>query len=252
MASKFCLLITISFAFCHSVWGQYGLGYTERGIISYYTEKFENRTTASGEKFDNNDFVGSHKKLPFNSRVKVTNISTGKSVIIRINDRGPYAYGRIMDVSKAAAKEIGLTSTGTTKADLEVISLGETALSKETDTEEKKVSPSTNDRIVTATNELTTGKTYSQWGTMKVPKGYGVQVGMFSTSEKAQEYCKSLRAKGFENDSLFIQVGWKNDQKVYRILIGEFEKAEDPNVEGMKQKIKEKMGTGCFVVPHFK
>ncbi|MAK99364.1 MAG: septal ring lytic transglycosylase RlpA family lipoprotein [Citromicrobium sp.] len=82
------------------------------GIASYYGARFNGRRTASGERFDMNAYTAAHKTLPFGTKVRVTNPRTGKSVIVRINDRGPYAHGREIDVSRAAAVELGLVQRG--------------------------------------------------------------------------------------------------------------------------------------------
>ena len=91
------------------------------GFASFYATKFNGRRTASGEKFDNNALTAAHKSLPFGSKVQVTNVRNGKSVVVRINDRGPYVRGRIIDLSKAAARKIGIGRTGTARVKLEVI-----------------------------------------------------------------------------------------------------------------------------------
>ena len=91
------------------------------GFASFYATKFNGRRTASGEKFNNNAMTAAHKSLPFGSKVQVTNVRNGKSVVVRINDRGPYVRGRIIDLSKAAARKIGIGRTGTARVKLEVI-----------------------------------------------------------------------------------------------------------------------------------
>ena len=91
------------------------------GLASFYGAKFNGRRTASGEKFSNGTLTAAHKTLPFGSKVLVTNVRNGKSVVVRINDRGPYVRGRIIDLSKAAAKKIGLGSSGTARVKLEVL-----------------------------------------------------------------------------------------------------------------------------------
>lgn len=83
-----------------------------RGSASYYAAKFHGRRTASGERFDNDDMTAAHRTLPFGSRVRVTNVSTGRSVVVRINDRGPFTRGRMIDVSRAAAQDLGLIASG--------------------------------------------------------------------------------------------------------------------------------------------
>jgi len=90
-------------------------------VTLYYGQKFHGRTTASGEVFDMNKFTGAHKKLPFGTQMRVTNDDNGKSVVIRINDRGPFVKGRELDLSKAAAQEIGLIPYGVKKLKVEIL-----------------------------------------------------------------------------------------------------------------------------------
>lgn len=85
---------------------------TENGKASYYADKFEGRKTASGETYRKNGLTAAHRTLPFGTKVKVLNISNGKSVTVRINDRGPFSQGRVIDLSKKAAKRIGMLTTG--------------------------------------------------------------------------------------------------------------------------------------------
>ena len=79
---------------------------TQKGKASFYADKFNGRKTASGETFRNSKLTAAHKTLPFGTMVKVTNQSNGKTVKVRINDRGPFVLGRIIDLSKKAAKNI--------------------------------------------------------------------------------------------------------------------------------------------------
>lgn len=83
--------------------------FLQEGVASFYGRRFHNRPTASGEAYDTLAFTAAHKSLPLNTKVQVMNIRTGKSVVVRINDRGPYHPKRIIDLSNAAAKSIGLT-----------------------------------------------------------------------------------------------------------------------------------------------
>ena len=91
------------------------------GEASYYGEEFHGRNTASGEIFNKWDYTCAHKKLPFNTKVKVTNLKNQKSVVVRVNDRGPFVKGRIIDLSFAAAKKIGMVKQGVVKVKIEVI-----------------------------------------------------------------------------------------------------------------------------------
>jgi len=97
------------------------IGFTESGQASYYADKHQNRKTASGELYKHELNTAAHKKLPFGSNVKVTNVKSGKSVIVKINDRGPFVKGRIIDLSKSAFSSIGNTSSGLINVKIEVI-----------------------------------------------------------------------------------------------------------------------------------
>ena len=84
----------------------------QTGEASSYGQEFQGKTTAAGEKFDKNDLTAAHPTLPLGTKAKVTNLKTGKSVDVRINDRGPYVKGRDIDVSQGAAKKLDMTKSG--------------------------------------------------------------------------------------------------------------------------------------------
>ncbi|HHH85059.1 MAG TPA: septal ring lytic transglycosylase RlpA family protein [Firmicutes bacterium] len=93
----------------------------ERGIASWYGPGFHGRKTANGETYNMYEMTAAHKALPFNTRVKVIDLETGRSVIVRINDRGPFVAGRIIDLSYAAARALGMEKKGTAHVELQVI-----------------------------------------------------------------------------------------------------------------------------------
>jgi rare lipoprotein A len=94
------------------------------GVASYYADEFDGRATANGEIYDMNSLTAAHQTLPFNTRVRVTNLTNGKSVVVRVNDRGPFKDDRIIDLSLGAAKKIGLIANGTAPVRLEILELG--------------------------------------------------------------------------------------------------------------------------------
>lgn len=96
-------------------------GYTETGLASYYADRYHGKKTASGERYRNNLNSAAHMELPFGSMVRVTNLANGKSVIVKINDRGNFPRGRIIDLSKAAFSTIGNTRAGLIKVKVEVM-----------------------------------------------------------------------------------------------------------------------------------
>ncbi|MCG2612403.1 septal ring lytic transglycosylase RlpA family protein [Flavobacterium sp. SM15] len=96
--------------------------YRSSGIASYYHDKFNGRKTASGERFDNSEYTAAHRDLPFGTKVKVTNLANDKSVVVRINDRGPFSRGREIDLSRKAFMEISDKSThGELKVKIEIL-----------------------------------------------------------------------------------------------------------------------------------
>jgi len=93
----------------------------QTGYASWYGRDFQGRSTASGEIFDMHDYTAAHRSLPFGTRVRVTNEANGRSVVVRINDRGPWVEGRILDLSYAAAKALGMIESGVARVRLEVM-----------------------------------------------------------------------------------------------------------------------------------
>jgi rare lipoprotein A len=95
------------------------------GLASWYGAKHHGERTASGEIFDQNKFTAAHRTLPWGSMVKITNLDNGKSAEVRINDRGPFKKGRIIDVSRAAARALGMVQSGVSPVQMELLSPGE-------------------------------------------------------------------------------------------------------------------------------
>lgn len=91
---------------------------TETGKASFYADKFQGRATASGETFNQHRLTAAHRTLPFGTKVKVINLANGRSVKVTINDRGPFAGGRILDVSKKAARKLGMIDAGVASVEI--------------------------------------------------------------------------------------------------------------------------------------
>ncbi len=85
----------------------------QRGMASWYGPGFHGRRTASGERFNSSDMTAAHRSLPFGTRLRVVNESNGRSVVVRVNDRGPFAHRRVIDLARGPAQALGLTSSGT-------------------------------------------------------------------------------------------------------------------------------------------
>jgi rare lipoprotein A len=95
-----------------------GTEVASQGLASFYTEGTQ---TANGEKFDTNELTAAHRTLPFGTRLRVTSVATGRSVTVRVNDRGPFVAGRVVDVSYSAARTLGMVGGGITKVRLDVV-----------------------------------------------------------------------------------------------------------------------------------
>jgi rare lipoprotein A len=98
-------------------------GHSQRGIASFYHDKFHGRKTASGQIYNRNIPSAAHKTLPLGTKVKVTDTKTGKSIVVKVNDRGPYIGGRIIDLSRSAARQLGILKRGLARVEVEVLSV---------------------------------------------------------------------------------------------------------------------------------
>ena len=146
----------------------------ETGIASYYAGKFQGRLTANGEIFDTNRLTAAHKSLPFNTIVNVINAENGKSVVVRINDRGPFVTGRIIDLSRAAAEVIDMVGSGLAEVSVEVLTRGD-------------------------------GKTYHKTGPPS--STVDIQVGAFGNGENAERTGAHLEKHGFTMELETLQSG---------------------------------------------
>ncbi len=97
---------------------------TLEGVASYYADEFHGKQTSNGEIYDMNDLTAAHRTFPFGTKVRITNLENGKTVLVRVNDRGPFHEGRIIDLSLGAAKELDLVKTGTARVRIEVLEWG--------------------------------------------------------------------------------------------------------------------------------
>ena len=118
-----CVILSLFLTACASgpISHSDAVGFEESGGASYYANKYQGRKTASGELFNQKAMTAAHKRLPFGTKVKVTNVDNGKSVVVRVNDRGPFVSGRIIDLSKSAFERIGNTRHGVIEVEIEVL-----------------------------------------------------------------------------------------------------------------------------------
>ncbi|MBX9960145.1 MAG: septal ring lytic transglycosylase RlpA family protein [Burkholderiaceae bacterium] len=120
-AGAACLLMLALLVGCSSTPNSSASGHSDTGQASYYGNEFHGRKTANGERFDQGKLTAAHRSLPFGTRVKVTNTQNGKTVVVRVNDRGPFVKGRIIDLSSSAFRSIASLNAGVVPVRIQVM-----------------------------------------------------------------------------------------------------------------------------------
>jgi len=169
-------------------------GFVQEGVASWYGPDFHGKSTSNGEVYNMNSLTAAHKTLPFGSVVRVTHRKTGKSVTVRINDRGPFVGDRVIDLSYDAAYKLGMIDTGTAPVSLRVIQGAHAS------------------------------QPWNAAGTSAQREVYSVQVGVFESLGSAQKMSRRFA------DSRILGVP-QNGRKLYKVLVGrysDYEKALDP------------------------
>lgn len=115
-------LLTGLMPFAGSTTANSGIGHVQKGIASFYHDSLHGRKTASGQVYNKHRLSAAHKTLPLGTKIQVTDAKTGRSIVVRVNDRGPFVKGRIVDLSKEAARELGIVDRGVARVDLKVLS----------------------------------------------------------------------------------------------------------------------------------
>jgi rare lipoprotein A len=179
-------------------------GTTESGVASWYGIPYHGRRAASGEVFDMNAATAAHRNLPFQTWVEVTNLSNGKSTDVRINDRGPFVRGRIIDLSQAAARDIDMLRSGTARVRVRVIDPPKEA-ARETKIETARPAATTAPATTSAAGELTS---------VQPGEGYSVQAGAFADPNRAESLRANLEAIFMDARALPSEKG------LCRVLVG--------------------------------
>lgn len=195
--------------------------YSEVGTASWYGKDFHAKKTANGERYDMNSLTAAHRTLPLPSIVKVTNLENGRSLVLRVNDRGPYAKNRIIDVSKRASQLLGFFTQGTTKVRVEVMEKESKALKAALTGE-----PVEEDvyQVQETAPVITSEPEPMAQNNISYPKGsYFVQVGSFSMESGAQSIASQLDVK---SNIFYTNV---NGQNFYRVRVGPFTDEQSAN-----------------------
>lgn len=174
-------------------------GFRQRGIASWYGKKFHGRKTSNGEVYDMYGLSAAHKTLPMGVYVKVTHLENGQQLIVRVNDRGPFVAGRIIDLSYGAAQQLGIVNSGTAQVKLEALGF------RKTDNGQVKYQPPVN---------YDSGR-------------FAVQIGAFSTSENAYRLAAKMGKDFGKGVVSTITVA---GQQLYRVRVGDFHSLEKAEV----------------------
>lgn len=198
------------------------------GKASYYSNYFHNRKTASGERYCKDSFTAAHRTLPFGTRVKVTNLDNGEDVVVRISDRGPYSKNRIIDLSYAAAKKIGLIKTGVAKVKIEPA-------------ENELIGPAGEVIAISEVHEPA-AEDHSEIKTvdhLEAGNGTLIQAGAYKKPENLKKALDQLEALGFKAITVLQDVTYA------RIILGPYQKADETN--SVLQKLQQQ-NIGAFVL----
>jgi rare lipoprotein A len=195
--------------------------YHERGVASWYGTKFNGRATSSGELYDICQFTAAHKTLPLPSYVRVTNLDNGRSLIVRVNDRGPFHDGRVMDLSYAAAVRLGVDRTGTARVELEAVGPGESVAARPA----QSVSPSTDPETELATPSVH----LSEPAPSIAGDDVTLQIGSFAERENARKLSERLEQAGI--DAVDIDHVERDGRDLWRVRVGPVAAAELPGLQ---------------------
>lgn len=241
------------------------LAQTDRGDASYYADRFHLKgKTASGELYDRYKFTAAHRTLPYGTVLKVTNLNNGRSVNVRVNDRGPFIEGRIVDLSYVAAEQIGMIQSGVVPVEIEVVR--ESQNQPEVVMVDEPPAPPVDysdlprvdilgrDEAEEAATSEPTKETATEAGMSEAQKytpalfrmvafkadqrGYGVQVGAYFNFYRLLEAMDQLAQQGYQNT--LVQSSLREGKPVFRILVGPFERRSA--ADQVRRKLaKEKM-----------
>ena len=187
-------------------------GYRERGVASWYGTKFHGHRTSSGESYDMYKMSAAHKTLPLPTYARVTNLRNGKSVIVKINDRGPFHENRLIDLSYAAASRLGILGKGTGLVEVEAINPDQPAQA------------ATRAKNLASKPKLQTRAATPSPATTDEPLLY-LQVGAFLSRDNAERLKRRL-ATTTSPEKLHISEGNANQQHIYRVRIGPLDSVE--------------------------
>ena len=187
-------------------------GEKEVGYAAWYGRELHGKPTASGETFNMNAYTAAHRTYPIGSKILIKNLENNKQKLVRINDRGPYVEGRIIDVSYATARDLGFIERGVAKVEIEPVSKGNFSFS-----DKAKKTPGGN--YIPSENNYSSGDFFFVDGVK--PGGYTLQVGAFRIKKNAERYKAEMEERFNKKVFIAIQGKW------HYVWIGDFEDSEE-------------------------
>jgi len=200
----------------------------EYGLAMRYSDKLQDTKTSSGELYDAAELTAAHKTLPFDTKVKVTNLNNNKSVTVRINDRGPFMKGRVVDLSGKAAARIGIEEGKEAKVKVSVAGRSQAPAVTSTSKPAKKTTPA---KVETKTATRSLG--------VSSASGYGIQVGAYKSEANARNRMKELEAEWYSDIHI------KKSKTAYKVILKNYSTKEQ--AEAYLENLKKK-GIDGFVV----
>lgn len=216
------ILALAFFGFVSSAFAQ--KGFIQEGVASFYAESLKGKPTTNGESYNPEEKTAAHPTLPYNSKIKLTNLDNGKTVIVRINDRFKGENGKVAILSKSAAEEIGLIYAGKARVKIEDVNENATATVSSSSKVMASVQPKEVVVNTSTMEDYEVNHVYDLKGHLIEQNGYGLQLGAFAQLKAAREYAQKLSDKQEDGpENLFIQVSKSEDKPLYyRVVYGFF------------------------------
>ena len=200
------------------------------GEASYYADSFQGKKTANGETYRHNEYTAAHKDLPFDTWVRVTNLANGNSVLVRINDRGPFVNNRIIDLSKYAARDLDMLKEGVANVKMEVLP--------------RIHGPEENNQTDMVGDERRNPSNYYRISVNRAePEGFGVQIRSLRGLENLLKESEHWSAEF--NAPIFVKASRDDQGEIFKIIAGEFKTRKE--AEKFQGRIRNDF-PDCFVI----
>lgn len=215
----------------------------EYGFAMMISDNFDGKKTVSGATYKKGELTGSHMSLPFGTHVRVTHLGSGKNVVIRIIDKGPFVAGHVVGLSRAAATRLGIESEGKARVKVEIIDPNDPDGNKKRQRETlSQKNESLN--VVKEAGQMQVGGLYKMQVLKLEPKGFGVQVATFTDYDGVVSQLAVLQKNWYKGAMVFVDE--KAGKAQYKIILGPFFTKEE--AESYRKNFKKKEKVDAFVV----